>query len=121
MVYYAITANNFLPAIPFLSLHNSLPSFFTKTFNLTLEFNISCFLQLIFFEEILPNMLEHQSELDLPLDEFLEERLDGDIFVFQKKLNGGKEYRLPTCKDYFNHLFYKVFVDQKTMNRKLCV
>jgi hypothetical protein len=53
-------------------------------------------------------MLEHLSDLDLPLDESLEERLDGDTFVFQKKLNGDEEYRLPTCKDYFSHLFYKV-------------
>ena len=53
-------------------------------------------------------MLERLSDLDLPLDESLEERLDGDIFVFQKKLNGYEEYRLPTCKDYFRHLFYQV-------------
>ena len=53
-------------------------------------------------------MLEHLSDLDLPLDESLEERLDGDIFVFQKRLDGDEEYRLPTCKDYFRHLFYQV-------------
>jgi hypothetical protein len=72
------------------------------------RFNIFGFLQLIFFEEIQPNMLEGLSDLDLPLDESLEERLDGDIFVFQKKLDGDEEYRLPTCKDYFKHLFYQV-------------
>ncbi len=66
------------------------------------------FLQLIFFEEIQPNMLEGLSDLDLPLDESLEEHLDGDIFVFQKRLDGDKEYRLPSCKDYFRHLFYQV-------------
>ena len=53
-------------------------------------------------------MLERLSDLDLPLDESLEEHLDGDIFVFQKKLDGDEEYRLPTCKDYFKHLFYQV-------------
>ncbi len=77
-------------------------------------FNIFGFLQLIFFKEL--NMLEGLSDLDLPLDS-LEEHLDGDIFVFQKKLDVDEKYRLPTCKDFFKPLFYKVrwiFVYQKS-------
>ncbi len=52
---YAITANNFFARHSIFEFANGLPSFFTKTrkklgiavFNLTVEFNISCFLQLI--------------------------------------------------------------------------
>jgi ubiquitin carboxyl-terminal hydrolase 7 len=60
------------------------------------------------FEEIKPNMLERIEDLDRPLEHVLEELMDGDIIVFQKELHGDEDYRLPTSKDYFRDLFYKV-------------
>ena len=60
------------------------------------------------FEEIKPNMLERIEDLDRPLEHVLEELMDGDIIVFQKELNGDEDYRLPTSRDYFRDLFYKV-------------
>ena len=62
------------------------------------------------FEEIKPNMLERIEDLDRPLEHVLEELMDGDIIVFQKELNGDEDYRLPTSRDYFRDLFYKVSV-----------
>lgn len=64
--------------------------------------------QLMLFEEIKPNMLERIEDLDRPLEHVLEELMDGDIIVFQKELNGDEDYRLPTSKEYFRDLFYKV-------------
>jgi ubiquitin carboxyl-terminal hydrolase 7 len=61
------------------------------------------------FEEIKPNMVERIDDLELPLEQAIEELMDGDIFIFQKKLNGNEEHRFPTCKDYFRNLFYEVF------------
>ena len=61
-------------------------------------------------EEIKPNMLERIEDLDRPLEHVLEELMDGDIIVFQKELNGDEDYRLPTSRDYFRDLFYKVSV-----------
>lgn len=54
-------------------------------------------------------MVERIEDLELPLERAIEELMDGDIFIFQKKLNGNEEHRFPTCKDYFRHLFYEVF------------
>merc|ERR1712008_8892 len=57
-------------------------------------------------------------DLDKPLEHVLEELMDGDILVFQKK-TADANYRLPTCRDYFRDLFYKVdvtFVDKNNQN-----
>lgn len=72
---------------------------------------------LVLFEEIKPNMLEKIEDLDKPLEHVLEELMDGDIIVFQKEIVGS--FRLPTCRDYFRDLFYKVevtFVDKNQPN-----
>ena len=66
---------------------------------------------MILFEEIKPNMLERIEDLDRPLEHVLEELMDGDIIVFQKELSGDEEYRLPTSRDYFRDLFYKVKIN----------
>ena len=63
---------------------------------------------MILFEEIKPNMLERIEDLDRPLEHTVEELIDGDIIVFQKELNGDEEYRLPTPREYFRDLPYKV-------------
>merc|ERR1719203_1972090 len=55
---------------------------------------------LAIYEEIKPNMLEKVEDLDKPLEHVLEELMDGDILVFQKK-TAEANYRLPTCRDYF--------------------
>lgn len=73
---------------------------------------------LAIYEEIKPNMLEKVEDLDKPLEHVLEELMDGDILVFQKK-TADANYRLPTCRDYFRDLFYKVdvtFVDKNNPN-----
>merc|ERR1712088_637962 len=73
---------------------------------------------LLLYEEIKPNMLEKVEDLDKPLEHVLEELMDGDILVFQKK-TADANYRLPTCRDYFRDLFYKVdvtFVDKNNQN-----
>ncbi len=41
------------------------------------------------YEEIKPNMLEKVEDLDKPLEHVLEELMDGDILVFQKKTADG--------------------------------
>ena len=56
-------------------------------------FNLSATTQMILFEEIKPNMLEKIEDLERPLEHVLEELMDGDIVVFQKKLSGDEEYR----------------------------
>jgi ubiquitin carboxyl-terminal hydrolase 7 len=63
---------------------------------------------LIFFEEIKPNTVERIEDLELPLEDAVEEVMDGNIFVFQKKLSGNEGYRLPTCSSYFQNLFFQV-------------
>ncbi len=71
------------------------------------------------YEEIKPNMLERIEDLDRPLEHVLEELMDGDIIVFQKELIGDEDYRLPTSREYFRDLFYKVdvtFVDKNVTN-----
>ena len=74
---------------------------------------------MMLYEEIKPNMLERIEDLDRPLEHVLEELRDGDIIVFQKELIGDEDYRLPTSREYFRDLFYKVdvtFVDKNVTN-----
>ena len=70
---------------------------------------------LLLYEEIKPNMLEKIEDLDKPLEHVLEELMDGDIIVFQKdpisqlqEGGGHMQYRLPTSREYFRDLFYRV-------------
>ncbi|KAF7994192.1 hypothetical protein HCN44_011461 [Aphidius gifuensis] len=66
--------------------------------------------ELILFEEIKPNMVEKIDNLTEPLEKVLEELMDGDIIVFQKDERDMELYELPTCRDYFKDLFYRVEV-----------
>ena len=54
-------------------------------------------------------MLEKIEDLDKPLEHVLEELMDGDIIVFQKDLvvQESKD-RLPTAREYFRDLFYRL-------------
>ncbi|GAB6025849.1 Ubiquitin carboxyl-terminal hydrolase 7 [Chamberlinius hualienensis] len=76
--------------------------------------------ELILYEEIKPNTIERVQDYDSPLDKVLEELMDGDIIVFQKDDAADMEnYELPTCKDYFRDLFYRVevyFCDKNSPN-----
>ena len=83
--------------------------------------------QLLLFEEIKPNMIERMEEMDKPLEHVLEELMDGDIIVFQLRPAAGSAagqtadggHRLPTCRDYFRDLFFRIdvnFVDKNSPN-----
>jgi len=67
-------------------------------------------------------MLEKIEDLDKPLEHVLEELMDGDIIVFQKDLGSQErmqQYRLPTAREYFRDLFYRLdvtFVDKNVPN-----
>ncbi|XP_011304851.1 ubiquitin carboxyl-terminal hydrolase 7 isoform X2 [Fopius arisanus] len=66
--------------------------------------------ELALYEEIKPNMVERIENLTEPLEKVLEELMDGDIIVFQKEESANELYELPTCRDYFKDLFYRVEV-----------
>ncbi|XP_013784489.1 ubiquitin carboxyl-terminal hydrolase 7-like [Limulus polyphemus] len=66
--------------------------------------------ELMLYEEVKPNMVEKIEDLDLPLENVLEELMDGDIIVFQRSDINPDELELPTVKDYFRDLFYRVEV-----------
>ncbi|XP_063971847.1 ubiquitin carboxyl-terminal hydrolase 7 isoform X1 [Diachasmimorpha longicaudata] len=75
--------------------------------------------ELALYEEIKPNMVEKIANLTEPLEKVLEELMDGDIIVFQKKERDNEMYELPTCRDYFKDLFYRigiVFCDKTIPN-----
>ena len=66
---------------------------------------------MLLYEEIKPNMLEKIEDLDKPLEHVLEELMDGDIIVFQKDSSlqeSMQPYRLPTAREYFRDLFYRL-------------
>ncbi|XP_023345461.1 ubiquitin carboxyl-terminal hydrolase 7 isoform X1 [Eurytemora carolleeae] len=69
--------------------------------------------KLILWEEIKPNMLEKIEDVDQPLEHILEEvqLMDGDIIVYQLDPPADADYELPTARDYFRDLFYKVEVN----------
>lgn len=66
--------------------------------------------ELVLYEEIKPNMVERIEDIDLPLEKVLEELMDGDIIVFQRADNNPGDCELPTVKEYFRDLFYRVEV-----------
>ncbi len=72
--------------------------------------NLIFVLQLILYKEIEPNKLELLEDLNQSLEQasVFEDLKNGDIIVFQKELAADHEYRLPTCKDFFRELYYKV-------------
>ena len=53
-------------------------------------------------------MLERIEDTNQPLEHILEELMDGDIIVFQKDPGENHNFELPTARDYFRDLFYKV-------------
>ena len=56
-------------------------------------------------------MVEKIEDLDSALNKVLDELMDGDIIVFQRTdINFGPDIELPTVKDYFKDLFYRVEV-----------
>ncbi|KAK3090560.1 hypothetical protein FSP39_012693 [Pinctada imbricata] len=65
---------------------------------------------LLLFEEVKPNMLEKIEDFDTPLEKMLEELMDGDIIVYQRDEPDLHQYDLPTAKDYFKDLYYRVEV-----------
>ncbi|XP_066265443.1 ubiquitin carboxyl-terminal hydrolase 7-like isoform X1 [Branchiostoma lanceolatum] len=65
---------------------------------------------LIMFEEVKPNLVERIQDYELPLDKALDELMDGDIIIFQKDDPENEECELPTAKDYFRDLYYRVEV-----------
>ncbi|XP_015588700.1 ubiquitin carboxyl-terminal hydrolase 7 isoform X2 [Cephus cinctus] len=66
--------------------------------------------ELALYEEIKPNMVEKIENLTEALEKVLEELMDGDIIVFQKEERDIEMYELPTCRDYFKDLFYRLEV-----------
>lgn len=70
--------------------------------------------ELVFYEEIRPNMVEKITNLTDPIEKVLDELMDGDIVVFEKE-EREELSDLPTCIDFFKDLFYRVevtFVDK---------
>lgn len=66
---------------------------------------------LILYEEVKPNLLEMLHNIHLPMEKLLEELMDGDIIVFQKEDEPDiDQYELPTAKEYFRDLYYRVEV-----------
>ncbi|ESO84027.1 hypothetical protein LOTGIDRAFT_184079 [Lottia gigantea] len=65
---------------------------------------------LLIYEEVKPNYTEKIANLNLPIDKSLEELLDGDILVFQRSDLDMESFDLPTAKDYFKDLYYRVEV-----------
>ena len=72
--------------------------------------NIPADSKLILWEEIKPNMLEKIEDTNQPLEHILEELMDGDIIVFQLDPGPDHNFELPTARDYFRDLFYKVMI-----------
>ncbi|XP_014681204.1 PREDICTED: ubiquitin carboxyl-terminal hydrolase 7-like [Priapulus caudatus] len=65
---------------------------------------------LILYEEVKPNFMERMENYDLALEKIFDELMDGDIIVFQKDDPNMDTYDLPTAKDYFRDLYYRVEV-----------
>ncbi|XP_013388428.1 ubiquitin carboxyl-terminal hydrolase 7 [Lingula anatina] len=65
---------------------------------------------LILYEEVKPNLVERIEDVNLPLEKALEELMDGDIIIFQKEEPYPEHYDLPTAKDYFKDLYYRIDV-----------
>jgi hypothetical protein len=70
--------------------------------------NVLIVFQLILYEEIMPNMVCHIEDQNLPLKNAVDEPMNGDILVFQKHPVRAEDFRLPTIPSYFSYLFYKV-------------
>lgn len=89
----------------YLAITTKLSSVLPKLCNMA---NIPADSKLILWEEIKPNMLEKIEDTNQPLEHILEELMDGDIIVFQQDPGTDHSFELPTARDYFRDLFYKV-------------
>ncbi|XP_050394501.1 ubiquitin carboxyl-terminal hydrolase 7 isoform X1 [Patella vulgata] len=65
---------------------------------------------LLIFEEVKPNLMEKLVDLSLPIEKLLDELMDGDILVYQRNDLDLESFELPTAKDYFKDLYYRVEV-----------
>ncbi|XP_076458949.1 ubiquitin carboxyl-terminal hydrolase 7-like isoform X2 [Babylonia areolata] len=65
---------------------------------------------LMLFEEVKPNLVEHLEDLNLPMEKLMDELMDGDIIVFQRADDGITSLEFPTAKDYFRDLYYQAEV-----------
>jgi len=92
----------------YLAITTKLSSVLPKLCNMA---NIPADSKLILWEEIKPNMLEKIEDTNQPLEHILEELMDGDIIVFQQDPGTDHSFELPTARDYFRDLFYKVEVN----------
>ena len=89
----------------YLAINTKLTSVLPKLCSLA---NIPADSALMLWEEIKPNMLEKIEDTNQPLEHILEELMDGDIIVFQMDPGPDHNFELPTARDYFRDLFYKV-------------
>jgi hypothetical protein len=56
----------------------------------------------------MPNMMvERIEDLELPWERASKELRNGDIILFQRKLDGNEGYRVPTCSNFFWNLTVK--------------
>ncbi|XP_071796700.1 ubiquitin carboxyl-terminal hydrolase 7-like [Asterias amurensis] len=65
---------------------------------------------LALYEEVKPNLTVKIPDVTLQLDKALDELMDGDIIVFQRDDPDNSQYELPTARDYFRDLYYRVDV-----------
>ncbi|KAK2714285.1 hypothetical protein QYM36_008742 [Artemia franciscana] len=66
--------------------------------------------ELILFEEIRPSLVERIDDLQGPIESVLEELMDGDIIVYQKKDADDMQMELGIARDYYRDLFLRVDV-----------
>ena len=57
--------------------------------------------ELILFEEIRPSLVERIDDLQGPIESVLEELMDGDIIVYQKKDADDMQMELGIARDYY--------------------
>jgi len=67
--------------------------------------------ELILWEEIKPNMTEKIEDVDQPLEHVLEELMDGDIIVYQMKPPANMDLELPTAKEFYRDIYFKIEVN----------
>ena len=70
-------------------------------------------------QELKPNVVELLKDHDQPLNKELDDLMDGDIIVFQRADLNLSDCELPTVKDYFKDLYYRIeliFCDKSIPN-----
>lgn len=100
----------------YLSISTKLSSILPKLCQMA---NIPHNSKLLLWEEIKPNFTEQIADVEQPLEHILEELMDGDIIVYQLDVPELNDFELPTAKEYFRDLFYKVEVNFCDKNKPL--